>query len=227
MCWYHVQCEVQRCSSCTHTINAAADHMLYYILHGFPDYVNIDGADLSFLKGTMRLKAENGTLGSIHSLTRINDWDLTVRDQNAKNSREKSMKTKLYSNINAKFEKLEIEYPRSVIKFVTCRIVGKLRITAGYNLFEAVTVSSEKRNCLMDLKLLKIHKLEPLDVKVLTEENRICASVAQMSAKGFIWVFNSFVKSKIRELLYTFFAEHIPKGNAPMCLTNSFDVVFV
>lgn len=224
-CVYYAQCPApQLCNK--GAINAAADLTLYYIKHNFTDVISISDIDQSFLKDSLQLHAKGGTFGHVHSVERINDFDLAFTNEKS-NNYNKPLTRKLYTMVQAKFSGIHIQFNDCVIKAPGCSIKGKISITVKKNLFEAVTVSSDKKNCLMDLRLIKFHEFGPIDFQILPEEGKICAALTSTVINKFNQYFSSFTKGKMRQLMMDFMRETIPETGKFLCMSPTFDVVFV
>lgn len=206
--------------------NAAADYTLYFIFQGFPDYVDMPDINQGFLGDTIWVRAKKGKFGSLHSMTRISDWELVLSQEEAMNYL-KPVGRKMYSTIMARFGKIELEYADSVIRFLTCHVYGSIRVTAENNLFEMVAATSDKRKCLMDLKLLKVRELGLIDVDIITEEDWLCGPAAEFAMDSFVRIFDKFVKNKLAEMFREFLVKQLPQSDGPLCVAPSFDVVFL
>lgn len=68
------------------------------------------------------------------------------------------------------------------------------------NLFEALTVSSDKKNCSMKLRVERFQKFGPIDFQIEAEEGKMCAAWTPTVVNKFNEYFRGFTKRKIREL---------------------------
>lgn len=207
-------------------INAAADLTLYFLKHKFGDYMPIPDVEQSFLKDNMVLQARRGTFGSVHSMERVDDFELAFTNE-VSNNLNKPLYRKLYTKMQGRFSNIRIQFNDTNIQFAKCNIKGKMIITVQKNKYEVLTVSSDKRNCLMDIRLVKYHEFGPIDFQIEADDGMFCAGMTTTAVNVFNKYFLFLTKWKMREVMIGLAKEYVPNSGDFLCMSPEFDVVFM